>query len=162
VGRSYDIHDSLTTQKSLLVPLLLIVFCPRSYSAKYLFIYFIVVLSGGYIVAFTKVPTIYQIYHTWIHPLHHSLSLPPSIPGIVSTCVIFPFTHMCTQNLYHIYPSTYFPHLLPLPLRPTFSTCPKQDLFCPPDLQFCERKKERKKQTKKEQKNKPNSFVCLR
>jgi hypothetical protein len=28
-------------------------------------------------VAFTKVLIVYQIYHTWIHPLHHSpLSLP--------------------------------------------------------------------------------------
>jgi hypothetical protein len=29
------------------------------------------------IVAFTKVLTMYQIYHTWIHPLHHA-PLPPS------------------------------------------------------------------------------------
>jgi hypothetical protein len=26
----------------------------------------------GYTVSFTNVLTIYQIYHTWIHPLHHS------------------------------------------------------------------------------------------
>jgi hypothetical protein len=30
----------------------------------------------GYIVAFTKVLTLYQIYHTSIHPLHHSPSFP--------------------------------------------------------------------------------------
>jgi hypothetical protein len=32
----------------------------------------------GYIVAFTKVLAMYQIYHTWIDPLHCSLSSPPS------------------------------------------------------------------------------------
>jgi hypothetical protein len=31
----------------------------------------------GYIVAFTKVLTMYQIYHTWIHPFICSLSFPP-------------------------------------------------------------------------------------
>jgi hypothetical protein len=32
----------------------------------------------GYTVAVTNVLTIYQMYHTWIHPLHHSyLSLHP-------------------------------------------------------------------------------------
>jgi hypothetical protein len=30
---------------------------------------------------------------------------PPHIPGIVSTEIIFPFTYMCTQYLYHIHPS---------------------------------------------------------
>jgi hypothetical protein len=31
----------------------------------------------GYIVAFTQVVTMYQIYHTWIHLLNHSPSFPP-------------------------------------------------------------------------------------
>jgi hypothetical protein len=29
-------------------------------------------LCWAYVVAFTKVFTIYQIYHAWIHPIHHS------------------------------------------------------------------------------------------
>jgi hypothetical protein len=42
------------------------------------FSYNFFLLCWGYIVAFMKVLTIYQIYHTWIHPLHHSpLSLLP-------------------------------------------------------------------------------------
>jgi hypothetical protein len=39
---------------------------------------------------------IYQIYHTWIHPLHPSPLSPSSIPGIFSKGLIFPFTYMCT------------------------------------------------------------------
>jgi hypothetical protein len=31
----------------------------------------------GYIAALTKVLTMYQIYHTWIHPFHQSPSYPP-------------------------------------------------------------------------------------
>jgi hypothetical protein len=37
----------------------------------YFFNYFIL-WCVGYSVAFTKLLTIYQIYYTWIHPLHHS------------------------------------------------------------------------------------------
>jgi hypothetical protein len=40
------------------------------------FSFFYCCAGWGYIVAFTKVLTIYQIYHSWIHPLHHS-PLPP-------------------------------------------------------------------------------------
>jgi hypothetical protein len=58
-----------------------------------------------YIVAFTKVLTMYHIYHTWIHHLHCSpLSAP--IPGIVSMGIIFAFTYMCThylQVMFHIF-----------------------------------------------------------
>jgi hypothetical protein len=85
------------------------------------------------------------VYHTWIHPLHHSpLSLPPPIPRIVSTDILFPFTYMCTQYLHHIHPLTPFPHLLLLPPLPT---PPRQDLFHPPVIQFFMRKKRRKKMT---------------
>jgi hypothetical protein len=45
----------------------------------FLFIYFYCCAGWGYIVAFTKVLTIYQIYHTWIHPLHHSPLSPPKM-----------------------------------------------------------------------------------
>jgi hypothetical protein len=51
-------------------------------------------LYWGHIVTFTKVLT---IYHSWIHPLHHSpLFPPPPIPGIVSKGLTFPFTYMYT------------------------------------------------------------------
>jgi hypothetical protein len=59
-------------------------------------------------------------------PLHHSpLSLPSLILGIVSKGIIFSFTYMCAQYLYHIYPPTAFPHLFPLPLVPSYpdKTC---------------------------------------
>jgi hypothetical protein len=68
----------------------------------------------GYIVAFTKVLTMYQLYHTWIHHFHHSPSSPFPIHGIV-TIVIIAFTYRCTHFLHHIHPSTLFPHHLFLP-----------------------------------------------
>jgi hypothetical protein len=37
----------------------------------------------GYIVAFTKVLTMYQMYHTWIRSLSTHLSPPSPIPEIV-------------------------------------------------------------------------------
>jgi hypothetical protein len=87
----------------------------------------------GYIVAFTKVLKIYQIYHIWIHPLHYSpLPSPPAIPGIVQTGIIFPFIYMCTQYLKHIQPPTPFPHRP----TPTGTNTPRQDLFCSPSLWF--------------------------
>jgi hypothetical protein len=37
------------------------------------FLFFFLLLCWGYIVAFSKVLTIYQIYHNWIYyPFHHS------------------------------------------------------------------------------------------
>jgi hypothetical protein len=64
---------------------------------------------------FTRFFTIHQIYHSWIHPLHHS-PLSPPLPVIVSTGLIFTFTHMCTWNLHHIHPPTPFPHHFPPPM----------------------------------------------
>jgi sterol desaturase/sphingolipid hydroxylase (fatty acid hydroxylase superfamily) len=59
-------------------------------------IYFLT-LFWGYIVEFTEVLVIYQIYYSWIHSVHHSPSSPsPPYPEIVSTGLIFPFTCMCT------------------------------------------------------------------
>jgi hypothetical protein len=46
---------------------------------------------------------------------------PPLIPGIVSTGLIFPFTYMSTQNLYHIHPPIPFPYIL-LPPTGTIPT----------------------------------------
>jgi hypothetical protein len=94
--------------------------------------FFSYVMMGGVHCVFTEVLTIYQIYHTWIHSLPHSpLSFPP-IPGIVSTGLIFPFIYVCTQCFHYIHP-------IPSHL-PQDRTCSAL-LFCPPVLQFCERKK---------------------
>jgi uncharacterized protein YqgQ len=53
-------------------------------------------LCWGYIVAFTKVLTMYQIYHTWIYSLHrsplvshhqwHKLSIIPACLCTFSSC----------------------------------------------------------------------------
>jgi hypothetical protein len=67
-------------------------------------------------VAFTKVLTMYQIYHTLIHPVHCSpLSLPPWIPETVSAGISFAFTYTCTHYLQCI------PFLLLLPAASPFS-----------------------------------------
>jgi hypothetical protein len=96
-------------------------------------------LFWGYIVAFTKLLTIYQIYHSWSHPIHCSpLFHPAPIPGIVSVNVIFTCTYMCTQYQHYIHPPTPTPHILPT-LTSTYP--PRQDLFCLPVLRFCKRKK---------------------
>jgi hypothetical protein len=68
----------------------------------------------GYIVAFTEVLKMYQIYNTWIHLLYHSPFLSFPIHGTVSTDNIFAFTHMCKQYLHHIHPPTPFPATFPL------------------------------------------------
>jgi hypothetical protein len=91
-----------------------------------------------YIVVFTQVLTMYQIYHTWIYLLYHSLLFPPPlIPGTVSTGIIFPFTYMCTHFLHCIHPPTLF--LLHSPLLLI------QDLFTPLFSGFVEEKRENKK-----------------
>jgi hypothetical protein len=99
----------------------------------------------GYIVAFTKVPTTHQVYHTWIHPLHHSPLFPSPIPAIVSTGLLFLFTYTYTVFTL-IHPYTPFPYFF-LPLTGTNN--PRQDLSCPPVLWFCKKKKK-------------DIFVCLR
>jgi hypothetical protein len=53
--------------------------------------------------AFTKFLTIYQKYHTGIHPLHHSpLSSLPPILEIVSTVSFFHF-HICVHRFCTIF-----------------------------------------------------------
>jgi hypothetical protein len=107
------------------------------YIRKFLFLpSFLPYCAGwGYIVAFTKVLTIYQICHTWIHPSIILLYAPPFKEEFQWVS----FTYMCAQYLHHIHPPTPFSHLLPLPLIPPPHT--RQDLFCPPVLWFCKRKK---------------------
>jgi hypothetical protein len=99
-------------------------------------------LCWGYTVAITKVLIIYQIYHTWIYPLHQSPSSPSSPhPGIVSTDIIFPFIYVNIQYLHHIHLPSLFPHFFPTPTR---TNPPRQHLFHPPVLWFCERKKKKR------------------
>jgi hypothetical protein len=72
--------------------------------------FFFIVLGGGTLWHLQKF-----LYHL-NSPLHHSpLSPPPLILRIVSTGLIFTFTHTCTQYLHHIHPPTPFPHHLPPP-----------------------------------------------
>jgi hypothetical protein len=67
----------------------------------------------GYTGVFTKVLTVYQIYHTWVHPFHCFLSSPPSpIPGTISTGIIF-CIYLRVYTLFVPYSSSYpFPCLL--------------------------------------------------
>jgi hypothetical protein len=48
----------------------------------YFFFLFYYCAEWGYIVAFIKVLTMYQIYHTWIHPLHWSPLSPALRPHL--------------------------------------------------------------------------------
>jgi hypothetical protein len=68
------------------------------------------------IAAFSKVLTLYQIYHTWIYrPPTFSFILPSLYSWNSFNRSHFPFTYMCAQYLHHIHLSMPFPHLLPLP-----------------------------------------------
>jgi hypothetical protein len=79
----------------------------------------------GNIVTFTKIFTVYQIYHNWVYPLHHfPSSSPPPLPGKVPIVLIFPFTYMCAWYFHNIHPPMPFPHLLP---TPTGSNPARQD-----------------------------------
>jgi hypothetical protein len=77
------------------------------------------------IVAFSKVLTMYQIYHTWIHPSTILLYIPSFTPGVVSTGIFSICTHVSTvfANIHHPIP---FPHLF---LPPT-GTNPSQGRTC--------------------------------
>jgi hypothetical protein len=93
-------------------------------------------VGWGYVLTFTKVLIIDQIYHTWIHPLHHS-PLPPShihrILSVVSFFNLHTYVHstMYVFTLLHYFPTS----------SPSHSTNPpRQDLFHPLVLRFCKRK----------------------
>jgi hypothetical protein len=59
----------------------------------------------GYIVAFIKALIIYQIYHIWIHLLHHSSLFPPfPIPKIVAIIILFHF-YTCAHSIVLYSPS---------------------------------------------------------
>jgi hypothetical protein len=76
------------------------------------FLFFFIVVLWEYIVAFTKVLTMYQLYHTWIHTPNTILHLP--------SCNSFKLCHFCiyihVYTLFVPYASSYpFPHHLLLP-----------------------------------------------
>jgi hypothetical protein len=80
------------------------------YSLGFLFIanfclfacfFFYCYAGWGYIVAFTKVLTMYQIYYTWIHSLHHSPLSPHSWNGFKR--YHFSFTFIWTQYFHYIH-----------------------------------------------------------
>jgi hypothetical protein len=79
----------------------------------------------------------YNISKDIIHEFTSSTILlhlsPPSIPGIVSADILFPFTYMHKKYLHHFYPSSSFPHLLP---PPTSTNPSRQDMFRPPIDKF--------------------------
>jgi hypothetical protein len=85
-------------------------------------------------VSFTKVLTPFTIlFHT-----------PSPIPGIVSTNIIYPFVHTYVHNICSIFTVLHhFPTSLHTGTTPP--PRPRQDLFCPPVLQFCIKKEEGKK-----------------
>jgi hypothetical protein len=92
------------------------------FSNRYSFLKFILLLClAGYIMAFTKVLIIYQIYHTWIHPSPLLSFTSPSILVTVSTDIMSAFTYMCIHYLHYNHP--------PIPL-PT--TSPSHQCQLPP------------------------------
>jgi hypothetical protein len=134
-----------------------ILFCFLFYSSLYnyceiishcafdlhLFIYLIILCWVGVHCGIYKSIKMYQIFHTWIHLFHHSsLSPLPSIPRIASTGIIFTFTYMFTQHLYHTHPPTHFLHHH-FPTTGTNHPSPGKDQFCFPVLWFCRRKKKK-------------------
>jgi hypothetical protein len=73
-------------------------------------------------------------------PLHHyHLSPSPPIPGTVPKSIVFAFTNICTHYLHCIHFPTPFSYFSP----PTGANPPsaRQNMFLPPVLQFCRRKK---------------------
>jgi hypothetical protein len=100
------------------------------FSPFFLIIFFLH-CCDGYVVAFTMVLTMYQIYHAWIYLLYHSpSSLSPNSWSCFNS-IIFAFTYTYTHFLHHIHPPTCFPQTPP-PNGAALS--PGQDLFCPPVL----------------------------
>jgi hypothetical protein len=84
----------------------------------------------------------YQTYNT-PPPLSYIF---PATSGIVLTGIIFTLTYTYTEYLHHIHIYTPFSATFP---PPTGTNTPphtsRQDLLCPPVLQFYRRKKENKR-----------------
>jgi hypothetical protein len=99
-----------------------------------------------YIVTFTKVLKMYQIYHSWIHLVHCYLSSP--FPWFLEQFQQVSFLHLHIYIIYiwyifASYTSSYpFPRHLPAPTGATHSTCSTLLFF-----NFVEKKHKRKKET---------------
>jgi hypothetical protein len=93
------------------------------YQFQFLFYKFFYCCAGwGYIVAFAKVLTVYQI-----HPLPSSFIFSLPITGIVSTGIIFQITCMYTQYVHCIHSPTSFLHHFDISLI-ILSLCDSQTL----------------------------------
>jgi hypothetical protein len=103
-----------------------------------LLLFFLLLSCWGYIVTFSKVLTMYQIYHSWIQPLYHSPLSPLTLFLEYFQQVSLFHLHTCVHSIRTIFTLLYpFPTSSPLPLVPT----PRQDLFCPSVHRFCKNKK---------------------
>jgi hypothetical protein len=100
------------------------------------FLFFFIVL--GFVVTFTKVFTIYQVYHTWIHPLHH---FPLSCPShswynfnrshfSIYRCMYTVFGLCSPSYILSSYPPTSHCYQLPK-TRPVLPSC-----FCKKKMTF--------------------------
>jgi hypothetical protein len=101
-------------------------------------------------VAFIKVLTVYQLYHTWIHPSTPLLYPSCPIRGIIPACIIFAFTYMHTHFL-HYSPS----YPLPLHLPPPTGASPSP--WAGHVLSFCSSILQKRKE-----KENCDIFVCLK
>jgi hypothetical protein len=86
----------------------------------------------GYIIAFTKVLSMYQIYHNWIPPLH-------CCPSSLLPWFLEQFQHVWFFNL-HTCAYVVCTIFILLPLSHLPLPHPWQNPFYPPVLQFCRRK----------------------
>jgi hypothetical protein len=116
----------------------------------FVFIFFLYCAVWEYIVAFTKVLTMYQLYHVWIHPFHCSQSSPyPHSWNSYNRYHYCIYMHVVHLFLHCIHPPTPFPcHLSPSP--PGAGPVPSS---CSLILQ---------KGKEKRWKGKHDIFVCLR
>jgi hypothetical protein len=93
--RSFSVWGNLVYLHPFLFPVLFLNF-------------FLLLCWKGYKVAFTNVLRMYQIYHTWIQPLQHSL-LSPTPTNSWNTGATFTFIYMYIQYFHLIHPPMTFP-----------------------------------------------------
>jgi hypothetical protein len=91
------------------------------YEATLFYFYFLLLLYGRYIVTFAKVLI---TCHSWTHPLINPPLTPPTIPGIVSTGLIF-FIYIHVHNISSIFILLHHFFISPPPhwYQPPLRTC---------------------------------------
>jgi hypothetical protein len=119
---------------------LLTIYSWFSFLSFFPFFSFLYCCTGqGYIEALAKVLTMYQIYHTWIHPLHHSLSSPlPNSQNSFNNSHFSTYIHVYLHYIHTV--CILLPHF-PITSALTSANLPPQNVFCSPILWFCRRKK---------------------